>query len=102
MISPVKPLEMANDWLLLLVSCSQTNVAAMEVVARRTWRIMKGDMSPAEAVEIFTEKPPVLALALKQAGRTAFSGGDPVQVAQAALTPIKEKTLANLRRLRAQ
>jgi hypothetical protein len=35
MISPVKPLEMVNEWLLLGVSCSQMNAAAAEVIARR-------------------------------------------------------------------
>ena len=102
MISPVKPLEMANEWLLLFVSCSQMNAAAAEVVMRRTWRIIRCDITSAEAVEMVTEKPLALAVAFKKAGQAAVRGGDPVQVAHAALKPFKEKTLSNLSKLRGQ
>jgi exosome complex RNA-binding protein Rrp4 len=102
MISPVKPLEMANEWLLLVVSCSQMNAAAAEVIARRARRILQGDMTLAEAVEIVAEKPSVMAIACKKAALATVRGGDPVKIAHAALMPFKEKTLSNLRKLRAQ
>lgn len=102
MISPVKPLEMANEWLLLVVSCSQINVAAAEVIVRRAGRILQCKMTLPEAVEIVAEKPLFMAISWKEAAIATVRGGDPVQIAHAAITPIKAKTLSNLRTLRAQ
>lgn len=102
MISPVKPLEMANEWLLLVVSLSQMNAAAAEVIARRTMRMMQGDMTLAETVEIVTEKPMAMAIACKKAALAAARCGDPVQIAHAAVMPFRDKTLSNLSQLRLQ
>jgi hypothetical protein len=43
-----------------------------------------------------------MAIACKKAALATAGGGDPVQIAHAALMPYKEKTLSNLRKLRAQ
>lgn len=102
MMSPVKPLEMANEWLLLVVSCSQMNAAAAEVIARRAGRIMRGDITMSEALDIFTEKPAAMAIACKKITLATLHGGDPVQIAHAALMPFKDKTLSNLSQLRIQ
>ncbi len=101
MISPVKHMEMASEWLHLVVSCSQMNVAAAEVIARRTVRLLQCKMTLAEAVEIVAEKPLVVAISWKESAIATVRGGDPVQIAHAAIKPIKARTLSNLKALRA-
>jgi hypothetical protein len=59
-------------------------------------------MTVAEVVYIVAEKPVFMAISWKDAAIATARGGDPVQIAHAAIKPIRDRTLSNLRTLRAQ
>ncbi len=73
---------------------------AQAVVAFRTlgmWGVMPA--APSERHDMMAEKGPAFFEAALAAGRAAALGRSPVQVAEAALSPIGRQTRSNMRRL---
>ncbi len=93
-------MEAANSWMKLALHYTQMNMAAAEVIARRTVQISQGAMTGPEAVGMVLEKATAFAAASEGAAVAAARGADPVGIAAAALSPIRAKTRSNAMRLR--
>jgi hypothetical protein len=87
---------------MLRLATAQTrmNIAAAEVIMRRTAMMASGTMSAPEAAKMMMEKPAAFAEAAGRAAIAAARGGDATAVASAALKPIGARASANARRLR--
>jgi hypothetical protein len=99
MTSP-KPMQAANAWMKFATHYAQMQLAACEVIARRTMMMSQGTMSGPEAMGMVLEKATAFAAAGEKAATAAARGGDAVKIATAALHPIRVKTRSNARRLR--
>jgi hypothetical protein len=88
------------DWWLLGWQTSVMLAESQAVIAMRlmglagVWAV-----GPSETLRMVSEKPAAYARAAEAAGRAAFAGKSPHQVAGAALKPLRRKTRANSRRL---
>jgi hypothetical protein len=99
-IDPYKSIQAANAWMRFATHYSQMNMAAFEVIMRRTILMSQGAMSAPEAVGMVLEKATAFVAAGEKAAMAAARGGDATKIAAAALRPIRAKTRANARRLR--
>lgn len=81
-------------------AATRMNLAAAEVVWRRTALFATGALSGAEALRMLTEKPQAFAEGAAQAAITAATGGSAAAVASAAIRPVSARAAANVRRLR--
>lgn len=81
-------------------AATRMNVAAAEVIWRRTTMMATGAMSGAEAMRMLTEKPLALVEGATKAAMKAATGGDATAVASAAMRPLSTRARANARRLR--
>lgn len=93
-------LKTFQEWNDFVLAYARMNVAAAEVILRRTQRMASGAMTPHEALAMVLEKPTAFASAAERATVMAAKGGDAVQIASAALKPFGVKTRSNVRRLR--
>ncbi len=100
MIGPYYSAKAANSWIQLAIHYTQMNMAAAEVIARRTAQMSQGAMTAPEAVGMVLEKATAFAAAGEGAAVALARGADPVSVASAALRPIRAKTRSNAKRLR--
>ncbi|MCB1353823.1 MAG: antifreeze protein [Rhodobacteraceae bacterium] len=100
MLGQFMSLKAANAWFTLAVHYTQMNLAAAEVIARRTVKMSQGGMTAPEAVGMVLEKATAFAAAGESAAVAVARGSDPVTVASAALRPIRAKTRSNVRKLR--
>ena len=87
-------------WTNLATAYSRMNLAAAEVIMRRTHRMAIGMMTPPEAAGMVLEKATAFATAAERAAVAAASGGDMTKIAGAALRPYDAKTRSNVRKLR--
>lgn len=93
-------LQTLKDWSDFSLAYTRMNLAAAEVIMRRTQRMAIGAMTPPEAFAMVLEKPTAFASAAERATVAAARGGDAVKIASAALKPFGVKTRSNVRRLR--
>lgn len=93
-------LKSFKEWNDFVTAYARMNLAAAEVILRRTQRMAMGVMTPPEALAMVLEKPTAFASAAERATVMAAKGGDAVQIASAALRPYGVKTRSNVRRLR--
>jgi hypothetical protein len=100
MYRSLKPLALASSWMRFAVAYQQMSMAAGEVIARRSIRMSRGDMSAPEAVGMVMEKATAFAAATERAAVAAATGADPARIASAALKPIRAKARSNVRKLR--
>lgn len=100
MMGPYYSAKAANSWMKLALHYTQMNMAAAEVIARRTAKMSQGGMTGPEAVGMVLEKATAFAAAGEKAAVAAARGADPVGIASAALRPIRAKTRSNVKRLR--
>ncbi|MFN3613121.1 MAG: antifreeze protein [Rubrimonas sp.] len=91
---------MIEAWMRLGAAAARMNLAAAEVIARRTGMMATGAMSAPEAARMMLEKPAAFAEAARKAALAAASGAQPAAVASAAMEPIARHARANARRLR--
>ena len=90
----------ASAWMRFAMSYGQMNMAAAEVIMRRSMKISQGRMSAPEAVGMVLEKATAFTKASENAAVAAFRGADPARIATAALRPIRAKTRSNARKYR--
>lgn len=76
------------------------NMAAAEVIWRRTAQMAGGAMSQREAARMVAEKAVAFAEGALSAGREAAFGGTPLEVLRAGMAPAARKAKANAKRLR--
>ncbi|MEM8572783.1 MAG: antifreeze protein [Pseudomonadota bacterium] len=100
MMVPFYSVQAVNSWTKFAVQYGQMNMAAAEVIARRTAQMSQGSMTGPEAIGMFMEKATAFAAAGENAAVAAARGADPVSIATAALRPIRAKTRSNAKRLR--
>jgi hypothetical protein len=100
MFGPFDSVKAANAFMRFALQYTQMNIAAAEVIARRTLMMSQGGMSGPEAVGMVLEKATAFAAAGENAVVAAARGKDPVGIASAALRPIRAKTRSNAKRLR--
>lgn len=93
-------LKALKDWSDFATAYTRMNLAAAEVIVRRTQRMAMGAMTPPEALAMVLEKPTAFAAATERATVAAARGGDAAKIASAALKPFGVKTRSNVRRLR--
>ncbi len=98
--SPQFATNAASAWLRFALSYGRMNVAAAEVIMRRSMKISQGRMSAPEAVGMFFEKTTAFSRATERAATAAMRGADPAGIASAALRPISAKTRSNARKYR--
>lgn len=87
-------------WMRVGENAAQINLAAGEVIWRRSLMMAQGNLGGLEAVRMVLEKPAAFAQAAQRAALAAAAGGAPEVVADAALRPIRIRARANARRLR--
>jgi hypothetical protein len=97
---PTDPLKAMAAWSAFATAYARMNLAASEVILRRTRQMAQGAMTPPEAVAMVMEKSTAFAAAAEQAAVAAARGAHPAKVAAAALRPYGTKTRANVRKLR--
>ena len=100
MFRPTRLLDAYMAWVRVGLAVGRTNLAAAEVIARRSAMMASGAMSGPEAARMLVEKPAAFAAAAQRAAVAAASGSDPARIAEAALRPLRAKAAANARRLR--
>lgn len=100
MLGPYFSASATNSWMKFVVHYTQMNMAAAEVIARRTMKMAQGGMGAAEAVGMVAEKATTMAIAGEKAAVAVARGADPLSIASAALRPYRTKTRSNVRRLR--
>ncbi len=100
MIYSPKTLDAFAAWGNFASAYTRMNLAASEVILRRTQRMALGAMTPHEAMAMVLEKPTALAAATERAAVAAARGGDAATIAAAALRPYGAKTRSNVRKLR--
>lgn len=93
-------LDLASAWMRYAVAHSQMNMAAAEVIFRRSLRMAQGAMTAPEAVGMVLEKASAFASATEKAAVAAARGSDPAAIASAALRPIRARARSNARKLR--
>jgi hypothetical protein len=87
-------------WVRLAQAGAAVQMAAGEVILRRTMMMAGGAMTAQEAAGMVMEKQSAMALSAERAISAAVRGADPVAVATAALGPYRSRAAANARRLR--
>lgn len=88
------------DWWLLGWQTSVMLAEAQAVIAMRMMGLAGfWAVHPSESLRMIAEKPAAYARAAEAAGRAAFAGKAPHEIAGAALRPVRRKTRANSRRL---
>ncbi len=100
MFDPRRLLDAYAAWARVGTAVSRMNLAAAEVIVRRSAMMASGGMSAPEAARMMSEKPAAFAAAAQGAAMAMASGRDPARVAEAALKPLRAKAAANARRLR--
>jgi hypothetical protein len=100
MHAPSDQIRLANSWIKYAFAFQAMSVAAAEIILRRSMRISQGKMTGPEAVGMVMEKATAVAMATERAAVAAARGGDPVRIANAALTPFRAKTRSNVRKYR--
>ncbi|WP_424926575.1 hypothetical protein [Amaricoccus tamworthensis] len=95
-----KAMEATNSWMRLGLHYTQMNMAAAEVIAHRVMRMSQGTMSASEAMQMVMEKGSSMALASEKAAMAAVKGSSPVEIATAAIGPLRAATRSNAKRLR--
>jgi hypothetical protein len=90
----------ANAWMDFATAYGQMNMAAAEVILRRSMMMSRGAMSVPEMMGMVLEKPTAFATATEKAAVAAARGADPARIASAALRPYRSKTRSNVRKLR--
>lgn len=100
MYMPQDAMKALKDWTDFADAYMRMNMAAIEIIVRRTQRMATGAMTPAEALAMVLEKPTVFAAATERATVAAARGGDALTIASAALKPYGAKTKSNIRELR--
>ena len=78
----------------------QMNLAAAEVIWRRSVMMAQGGLPLSEATKMVLEKSSTFATAAERAMVAAARGSNPAAVTAAALHPYRRRTTANARRLR--
>lgn len=91
---------MIDAWMRLGLAAARMNMAAAEVIARRTSMMATGAMSGPEAARMMLEKPAAFAEAAQKAAMAAATGAQPAAIANAAMKPLARHARANARRLR--
>ena len=100
MFNPFSSLRMSGELMKLAMHYTEMNVAAAEVIWRRMARMSQGAMGGPEAMGMVMEKASAFSKAGEKAAVAAAKGGNPVDVASAALKPIRAKTRSNVRKYR--
>ena len=93
--------DAVSAWMRFALSYGQMNLAAAEVIMRRSMKMSLGRMSAPEAAGMVLEKATAFAKASENAAVAAFRGADPARIATAALRPIHAKSRSNARKYRA-
>ena len=93
-------LQSGHNWQKAAIEKQEMWFAASEVIWLRSWQMMTGRMSPAEATKMVLEKPLAFAQAAQDAGEAVISGSDPVEIARAAVAPLRKEARENASRLR--
>ena len=99
-VAALPGLAAATAWGRVATGMARMNLAAAEVVLRRTTMIATGSLSAPEAAKMVLEKHTAFAAAAEKAAMAALRGGDAAAVASAALRPLQRRASANARRLR--
>jgi hypothetical protein len=99
-LSPAATLRAMAAWTEVATAWTRMSLAAGEVIVRRSQRMATGSMSPPEAMGMVMEKATAFASSAERAAVAAARGGDPAQIARAALRPYGAKTRSNVRKLR--
>jgi hypothetical protein len=84
----------------LSTAATRMNLAAAEVIWRRSALMATGALTGAEALRMMTEKHEAFAQGARNAAVKAASGAHPAEVASAAMRPAGARARANARRLR--
>lgn len=100
MHTPLDAMKLLKDWADFADAYMRMNMAAVEVIVRRTQKMAMGAMTPPEALAMVLEKPTVFAAATERATVAAARGADALTIASAALKPYGAKTRSNVRELR--
>lgn len=82
-----------------LTDYAQMTYDSSKIIALRTSWMTTGLMTPDEATEMFSEKVIALITSASKASVAFFCGTPPMEIANVALEPYREKTSANVRRL---
>jgi hypothetical protein len=94
------PFAAMAAWGRFAAACTRMNLAAGEIILRRTHQMATGTMTPPEAVAMVMEKSTAFAQSAEKAALAAARGGDAARIATAALSPYGAKTRSNVRKLR--
>lgn len=94
------PFSAFAAWSEFAAAYAQMNLAAGEIILRRTQRMASGSMTMPEAMAMVMEKSAAFASAAERASVAAVGGGDAIKIATAALGPYGVKTRSNVRKLR--
>jgi len=94
------PKGATTAWLKYATAMTRMQMAAAEVIMRRTQRMASGTMTPPEAMGMVLEKATAFAASAEKAAVAAAKGGDVARIATAALRPYGSKTRSNVRKLR--
>jgi hypothetical protein len=97
---PQDAMKALKDWSDLADAYMRMNMAALEVIVRRTQRMATGEMTPPEALAMVLEKSTAFAVSTEKAAVAAARGADVLAIATAALKPYGAKTRSNVRELR--
>lgn len=89
-----------TGWMRLGTAAARMNLAAAEVIWRRSAMMATGAMSAPEAARMMLEKPAAFAEAAQRAAMGAVRGDTATEVAHKALRPLASRAKANARRLR--
>jgi len=87
-------------WMHLGLALTRMNVAASEVIVRRSVLMAQGRMSAAELVGMVAEKGSAMASSAERAMVLAARGATPARIASGALRPYGTKARSNVRKLR--
>lgn len=87
-------------WMTYATALGRMQMAAAEVILRRTHQMATGTMTHPEAIGMVLEKGTAMAVSAEKAMVAAARGGDALRVASAALRPFGSKTRSNVRKLR--
>lgn len=89
-----------SAWLSYATALTRMQMAAAEVILRRSHRLASGTMTPPEAMGMVMEKVTAFASSAERAAVAAARGGDAARIATAALRPYGSRTRSNVRKLR--